>query len=212
MSSIPLLLLAACFQTNADKPAADAPPPSPTAQPPAETPQPASAATLPDLTEGLVSGQCEDGPGAEGADSHFFGQYTFSGSKVSGEERWLLTANEKWKKRGEDYEEFKQAISDKILEEFLERMPGLRDMVDYVELSTPLSTDHFCRPMAGSIYGIEPTPERFKNPWLRPRSPIKNLYFAGSEVTAVGVMGAMLGGVVSAMSIAPLQTLRYMRE
>ena len=65
MSSIPLLLLAACFQTNADKPAADAPPPSPTAQPPAETPQPASAATLPDLTEGLVSGQCEDGPGAE---------------------------------------------------------------------------------------------------------------------------------------------------
>jgi len=47
-----------------------------------------------------VSGQCEDGPGAEGADSHFFGQYTFSGSKVSGEERWLLTANEKWKKRG----------------------------------------------------------------------------------------------------------------
>jgi all-trans-retinol 13,14-reductase len=119
---------------------------------------------------------------------------------------------EKWKKRSEEYEAFKQTIADKILEEFLERMPGLRDMVDYVELSTPLSTEHFCRPMAGSIYGIEPTPERFKNPWLRPRSPIKNLYFAGSEVTAVGVMGAMLGGVVSAMSIAPLQTLRFMRE
>ena len=47
---------------------------------------------------------------------------------------------------------------------------GLREYVDHVELSTPLSTDHFVRPARGSIYGLEPTPERFANRWLRPRS------------------------------------------
>ena len=90
-------------------------------------------------------------------------------------------------------------------------MPELEDMVEYVELSTPLSTDKFCRPTSGSIYGIEPTPERFKTPWLRPRSSIGNLYFAGSEVAAVGVIGAMMGGLLTVMAIEPVETLRYMK-
>ena len=56
---------------------------------------------------------------------------------------------------------------------YLGQMPELRPMVDYVELSTPASTDYFVRPVAGSIYGLLPTPARFKSPWLRPRSPIR---------------------------------------
>ena len=81
-------------------------------------------------------------------------------------------------------------------------------MVDYVELSTPLSTDHFVRPVGGSIYGLEPTPERFQNRWLRPRSPVSGLFFAGSEVATVGVIGAMMGGVLAAASAEPLRTRR----
>ena len=85
-------------------------------------------------------------------------------------------------------------------------------MIDVVELSTPLSTDNFCRPMAGSIYGIEPTPERFRNPWLRARSPIKNLFFSGSEVASVGVIGAMMGGVLAAASAEPLGAFDLLRR
>jgi all-trans-retinol 13,14-reductase len=124
-------------------------------------------------------------------------------------EPWKDTA---WKKRGEEYEAFKAALTEKLLEQFLTRMPHLRGMIDFVELSTPVSTDHFCRPVAGSIYGIEPTPERFKNPWLKPRTPIKNLYFAGSEVAGVGVIGAMMGGILSVMAAEPRKTMRYMQE
>ena len=121
---------------------------------------------------------------------------------------WLDT---RWKKRGEDYEALKGKIKDKLLSQFLERMPGLADMVDYVELSTPLSTDNFCRPIRGSIYGIEPTPERFRNADLKPKSPIKNLFFAGSEVASVGVIGAMMGGVMSAIAAEPRKALGYFR-
>jgi len=117
----------------------------------------------------------------------------------------------KWRRRGEEYDTLKQRLQDRLLEQFLERIPGLRDRVGYVELSTPVSTDHFCRPMAGSIYGIEPTPERFRNPDLRPRSRIKGLFFSGSEVATVGVMGAMMGGVLAATSAEPVRAFKYLK-
>ena len=115
-----------------------------------------------------------------------------------------------WKKRGDDYDAFKKELKDSLLEQFLAQMPELKPMLDYVELSTPLSTDHFVRPVAGSIYGLEPTPKRFRTGVLRPKSPIRNLYFAGSEVTTVGVMGAMMGGVLAAMAAEPARAMRYL--
>lgn len=117
-----------------------------------------------------------------------------------------------WRKRGEDYESLKQKITDALLKQLTEAVPGLADKIDYVELSSPLSTDHFCRPVHGSIYGLEPTPERFSTPWLRPRSPIKGLYFSGSEISTVGVIGAMMGGVLCAVSIEPRKGMKYMKE
>ncbi len=121
---------------------------------------------------------------------------------------WLGT---RWQKRGGDYKEFKDALQASLLEQFLLKMPGLRGMIDHVELSTPLSTDHFVRPTRGSIYGLEPTPARFANPHLRPRSPIHNLFMAGSDVATVGVIGAMMGGVLAASSAEPRRALSLLR-
>ncbi|MEM6989254.1 MAG: FAD-dependent oxidoreductase, partial [Myxococcota bacterium] len=120
--------------------------------------------------------------------------------------------DDQWRRRGEEYEAFKTKLHDHMLEQFLRHMPGLRDKIAYSELSTPVSTDHFVRPIAGSIYGLEPTPERFANPDLRPRSPVKNLFFAGSEVTSVGVIGAMMGGVLAATSAEPVGAVKFLRR
>ncbi|MBK7862192.1 MAG: hypothetical protein IPJ65_27000, partial [Archangiaceae bacterium] len=91
-------------------------------------------------------------------------------------EQWVDT---RWKKRGASYDEMKAALTEKMLEQFFRHMPGLRGMLDVAELSTPLSTHNFTRPMEGSIYGIEPTPERFACRWLRPRSPVRNRVLRG---------------------------------
>lgn len=118
----------------------------------------------------------------------------------------------RWHKRGADYETFKAELSERLLDQLLTRLPGLRSMVDHVELSTPLSTENFCRPVRGSIYGIEPTPERFGCKWLRPKSTVGNLYFSGSDVSAVGVIGAMMGGVLCATAARPLATANLLRS
>ncbi len=122
--------------------------------------------------------------------------------------KWTGT---RWQKRGDDYDALKEKLQQHLLAQFLKRMPELEPMLDHVELSTPVSTDHFCRPLKGSIYGLEPTPERFQNEHLRPRSPIPGLMFAGSEVTTVGVMGAMMGGVLAAVSAEPWAAFSMLR-
>lgn len=124
-------------------------------------------------------------------------------------ERWR---DARWRKRGPEYETWKSQLEERMLEQFLEHMPALRPLIAYRELSTPVSTDHFVRPMNGSIYGLEPTPERFQATELRPRSPIPGLFFAGSEVATVGVIGAMMGGVLATVSAEPVSALRYLRK
>lgn len=115
-----------------------------------------------------------------------------------------------WRKRGAEYEALKHRLHARLLEQLLSHMPGLRDKIAYAELSTPVSTDHFVRPMRGSIYGLAPTPERFAQAALRPRSPIDGLFFAGSEVATVGVIGAAMGGVLAAVSADPVRAMRYL--
>lgn len=116
-----------------------------------------------------------------------------------------------WRKRGADYDDLKAKLKAHLMDQFLSKMPELAPFVDYVELSTPLSSETFVRPMRGSIYGLEPTPERFATEALRPGSEVKNLYFSGSEVTGVGVIGAMMGGVMAATAVAPRKAMGMLR-
>ncbi len=118
----------------------------------------------------------------------------------------------RWHKRGDDYEALKQKTQDALLAHFVRRMPALEKHITHVELSTPASTHHFVRPMQGAIYGLEPTTERFENEWLRPRSPIPGLFFGGSEVATVGVIGAMMGGVLGAAAARPLPVMDVVRQ
>jgi all-trans-retinol 13,14-reductase len=116
--------------------------------------------------------------------------------------------------RGDSYDQFKDELTKVMLSQFLERMPGLKPFIEHVELSTPLTTDHFLRSVAGSIYGLHTTVERMHTGALRARTPIRNLFFAGNEVALSGVAGAGLGGVLAAIAAEPMRSpvlLRAMR-
>lgn len=122
-------------------------------------------------------------------------------------QRWQGTS---WRKRGPAYEGFKAAMTEAMLEVLFQHQPGLRDLLDHAELSTPLSTELFSRPHQGSIYGLMPTPERFLDPWLRPQSPVPGLYLSGSDASLCGVMGAMMSGVFCAAAMEPVGAVRFL--
>jgi all-trans-retinol 13,14-reductase len=122
--------------------------------------------------------------------------------------RWGDT---RWRKRPESYQALKDAVGRELLACLLRRFPALAPMVAYTELSTPLSAAHFVRAVRGASYGVEATPERFANPWLRPRVPVRGLFLAGSDVGVVGVIGALAGGTSAAIAVAPEPASEWIR-
>lgn len=104
----------------------------------------------------------------------------------------------KWKKRDKDYEELKEKISQYLLDYVEARYPGFKEMVDYLELSTPLTNESFTGHSKGYIYSLPATPERFKKDYLEVATPIKGFYLTGTDVAVLGIVGAMMGGVVTA--------------
>ena len=106
-----------------------------------------------------------------------------------------------WKKRGEDYEAKKEKLAQRLLEKLYEKEPQLRGKVDYYELSTPLSTVHFANYQRGELYGINHNTQRFEQTFLRPKTPIKNLYLTGQDIVSCGVGAALVSGLLTASAI-----------
>ncbi len=114
----------------------------------------------------------------------------------------------KWKetvfnKRPQEYENQKKAIEENLLKVLTKRMPEVMKLMVYHELSTPLSTDHFVSSIEGSIYGLASTPQRYNNPNLRIRTPVKNLYLSGVDIITSGIGGARGSGLLAAATIVP---------
>jgi len=95
----------------------------------------------------------------------------------------------------------KEQYAQRLLETLYKYVPQVKGKVDYYELSSPLSTKNSTSYENGEIYGIEHTLERFRLKFLRPRTPIKNLYLTGQDVVTAGIGGALFGGILTASAI-----------
>lgn len=142
-------------------------------------------------------------PGAKDPDftNRFPGRTTMEIITIAPYEHFEKWEKERWKKRGEEYEAYKEEISQRLLEQLYRFEPQLRGKIDYYELSSPLSTRHFVNYQQGEIYGIDHSPERFEQKFLRPRTPIKGLYLTGQDIVTAGIGGALFSGVITASSI-----------
>jgi len=107
----------------------------------------------------------------------------------------------KWKKREKAYDAFKEQLSQRLLEVLYRYVPQVKGKVDHYELSTPLTTQHFCNYEQGEIYGLNHNPNRFEQKHLRPRTPIKNLYLTGQDIVSCGIGGALAAGVITASAM-----------
>jgi all-trans-retinol 13,14-reductase len=110
-------------------------------------------------------------------------------------------ADSRWKKRGEAYEEIKEKIAQRLLNELYKHVPQAKGAVKYYELSTPLTTKHFMNYEKGEIYGLDHSPARFRQSFLTARTPIKNFYLTGQDIVTAGVGGALFSGLLTASAI-----------
>jgi phytoene dehydrogenase-like protein len=114
---------------------------------------------------------------------------------------FLQWQEKNWRRRGNDYSEIKSQITDSLIKFVESHYPGFQDLIEYAELSTPLTTEHFNASDRGSIYGIPCIPARLEQPWIAAKTPIENLYLTGTDTFSPGIVGSMMGGVKTACLI-----------
>ena len=76
-------------------------------------------------------------------------------------------------------------------------------MIDFYELSTPLSQASFVVADRGAMYGLEMSAERMSHSALNVRTPVPGLLLAGQDVVSPGIQGAFMGGFMAAASVEP---------
>lgn len=117
-----------------------------------------------------------------------------------------------WMNRDEIYKKMKLDFEQQMLEKLYKLFPQIKGHVVVTEVSTPLSTKHFSNYQSGEIYGLAHTPERFSLLFLKPETNIKGLRLVGQDVTLVGVAGAMLSGMLCAITILKFRVWKIFKE
>jgi all-trans-retinol 13,14-reductase len=116
-------------------------------------------------------------------------------------ERFARWDDTRWQKRGQEYDDYKARLSERLLEHLYRFEPQTRAAIAHHELSTPLSTKHFTAYQFGEIYGLDHDPGRFDAKFLRPRSPIENLFLTGQDVVTCGIGAALFSGYLTVSAI-----------
>ena len=103
--------------------------------------------------------------------------------------------------RGPDYSALKERVARGMLDLAESAAPGLSDLVDYLEVSSPLTYEHYTAHPAGAFYGPPATPLRYRSDPLGPRTAIPRLFLSGQDAGSTGIMGAMMGGLAAACQV-----------
>ena len=94
-------------------------------------------------------------------------------------------------------EEYKE-LKEKECKKHLNRLNSLYDFgsIEVYDSSTPLTKQHYSSGINGSLYGIMCSAKQKSLSVLMPRTRVKNLYFAGENIIAPGLIGAFLGAEI----------------
>ena len=120
---------------------------------------------------------------------------------------------DRWKqeqsgKRSADYEQLKQKWSERCLRLLFRFFPQLRDRVEFADLSTPLTIEHYIREPRGGAIGLDVCPERFADPQvvqqLDMQTPVKGLWLTGQDTVLCGQPMVQIAGIFTALRITGL--------
>lgn len=102
--------------------------------------------------------------------------------------------------RDTDYQQLKERISQALIQQIEKHYPGFANLIEYYELSTPLTNEHFTGHNKGGIYGLPAIPERFapqNAAWTKAETPVLGLYLTGADLYMGGIVSAMLAGITT---------------
>jgi len=105
------------------------------------------------------------------------------------------------KKRGDEYDEIKKTLADRMIQQTCQLFPQITDHIDFTDIGTPVTNKFYIGQPYGEIYGLDHTSERFSPELvasLRPGTDLDGLYLTGQDVLTCGFTGALFAGLITA--------------
>ena len=101
-----------------------------------------------------------------------------------------------WDRKSPDYLERKRKYADEMIASAAEIIPGLQQHITYRQEGTPATFARYAWTTNGSIYGPAAGQQR-----LTIKTPVKNLYVAGSGTMGGGIEAVVIAGIHAANEI-----------
>ena len=118
----------------------------------------------------------------------------------------------KWKgtrigHRGEDYEAFKKLHAEKLIHEVEKNHPGFAASIESYYTSTPLTYLDYTGTENGSMYGVAKDINLGPAGRVPYRTKIPNLLLAGQNVNAHGMLGVIVGTIVTCSELVSAELI-----
>lgn len=103
--------------------------------------------------------------------------------------------------RGEAYERFKKEKTEIFIREIEKKFPGIRDCIQSIHTSTPLSYRDYIGGYKGNLYGYVKDSNNPMKTFISPKTKLNNLYLTGQSINMHGILGVTIGAVVTCSEI-----------
>jgi phytoene dehydrogenase-like protein len=113
------------------------------------------------------------------------------------------------RRRGSDYIEAKMKFAGQLIQR-VEPITGRFRQIEVIDIYTPLSIRDWVNSPGGSAYGVMRCEDQLLSAAMLNRTAVKGLYLAGQSVMAPGVLGTILGSLITAKFMVGPQ--RFNRE
>ena len=118
--------------------------------------------------------------------------------------RW---ENTKTGNRGDDYLSFKKHCTERIMNILYKIFPDMKNAIEKISASSPLTIRDFTGSKNGSLYGIEKDCNNMIISHIVPRTKINNLYLTGQNINLHGMIGVALSAILTAGEFVGVNTI-----
>lgn len=118
--------------------------------------------------------------------------------------RWAGTTIEN---RGDDYKAFKRQKAEECITLAAKKIPGLRDAIEQVYTSTPLTYRDYTGTWQGSAYGVQKDYNDVLMTLLAPQTPVSNLLLTGQNLNLHGILGVSMTSFLTCARIVGMESL-----
>lgn len=109
--------------------------------------------------------------------------------------------------RGDEYKAFKQYKAQQMIDKLEQSFPGIKQNIENYETSTPLTYRDYTATHRGSMYGVLRDKNSPTQTLVSQRTKIPNLFMTGQNINSHGILGVMIGAIITSAEFVGLNTI-----